>query len=158
MNPTSIRRAARLAVNVTSAIAAHHWGDQYAQGGPDGKDPLEKGQPGANGRARCLRHVRSYTLTHAASQLAANTAMGIRTHPVVFVGGHVSTGVLHYVMDRSRDSGRLVALLSRLPGMPDKVEYFDRGGQAALDQSWHWVCLMTWAVADARASERRAER
>ena len=154
MNQRTIRRGVRLAVNVTSAIAAHEWGDQYAQGGPDGLDPIEKGQPGPNGRKRCLRHVRSYTLTHAASQLALNTAIGIRTNPTVFVAGHATTGVLHYVMDRSRDSGRLVALLSKLPLMPDKVEYFQRGGQAALDQAWHWVCLMGWATADAIASER----
>lgn len=154
MHPTTIRRAARLAVNIASATAAHHWGDQYAQGGPDGLDPVEKGQPGANGRTRCLRHVRSYTLTHAASQLTLNTAMGIRTNPAVFVAGHATTGALHYVMDRSRDSGTLVRHLSCLPGMPDKVEYFERGGQSALDQSWHWVCLMAWAVTDAVAAER----
>lgn len=153
MNPVTLRRAARLAVNLASATAAHNWGDQYAQGGPDGRDPIEKGQPGVNGRARCLRHVRSYTATHAVSQLSLNAAMGIRTRPVVFVAGHAATGALHYVMDRSRDSGRLVALLSKLPGMPDKVEYFERGGQAALDQAWHWACLMGWAVADAIACE-----
>lgn len=154
VTPKTLRRCARLAVNIASATAAHHWGDQYAQGGPDGLDPIEKGQPGANGRARCLRHVRSYTATHALTQLGLNAAMGIGTASRVFAVGHVSTGLLHYVMDRSRDSGRVPALLSQLPGMPDKVEYFQRGGQAALDQSWHWVCLMGWAVADALASER----
>ena len=154
MNQRTVRRGVRLAINIASAIAAHEWGDQYAQGGPDGLDPLEKGQPGSNGRRRCLRHVRSYTATHAATQLALNTAIGVRTNPTVFLTGHATTGLLHYAMDRSRESGRLVRHLSRLPGMPDTVEYWNRGGQAALDQAWHWVCLMGWAVSDAIAADR----
>ncbi|MHA6801768.1 hypothetical protein [Bounagaea algeriensis] len=154
MDTRTIRRGVRLAANIAAAIGGHEWGDQYAQGGPDGKDPLEKGHPGPDGRRRCLRHVRSYTLTVAAAQLATNTALGIRTRPVPFVLGHTATGALHYVMDRSRESGTLPRQLSQLPGMPDKTEYFNRGGQPALDQAWHWVCLMGWAVIDAVAAER----
>ncbi len=43
---------------------------------------------------------------------------------------------------------------ARLPGVPAKREFWDRGGHVELDQSWHWCCLMIWAALDAVASEQ----
>ena len=155
MNPTTLRRAARLAVNLCSAITAHNAGDYWIQ---HGTDAVNKGAAGSAGRARCLRHVAGYTATHALVQPVLNRAVGIRTRPGVWLAGHLGAGIAHYVMDRSRESGRLVQVwdrtAGRLPGVPAKREFWDRGGHVELDQSWHWVCLMAWAAVDAVASER----
>lgn len=155
MSAATLWRAARVAVNVGTAIAAHNAGDYWIQAG---KDAVGKGQPGASGRGCCLRHVVGYTATHALAQPVFNRAVGLRTRPGVWLLGHLGTGLAHYVMDRSRDSGRLIAVWDRavrpVPGLAGKREFWDRGGQAALDQSWHWLCLMGWAVADAVLSER----
>lgn len=155
MTPKTFRRAARLAANICSAIAAHNWGDQYKQ---TGSSAVNKGKPGHEGREACLNHVISYTLTHALAQPTVNRALGIRTRIEVWFVGHLATGLLHYVMDRSRDTGTLIDLMDRYAARfgvtSPKREYWDRGGQSDLDQAWHWACLMAWALLDAVASER----
>lgn len=150
MHARTIRRGIRLAANLAT-ITMHGFADQWVQ---DSESAQNKGQNNEYGRRCCQKHVAGYTATLATAQATTNAALGIHTRPGPFLLGHAATGLAHYVMDRSRDTATLPRQLQKLPGMPEKLGYWNHGGQYELDQAWHWACLGAWAVADAVLAER----
>ena len=159
MSTWTARMIPRLVSNL-AAIKMHPVADHYVQTSgqaarkgdhPGHPDPAHRDNE--RGRRACTGHCVSYAATIAVAQLATNAAAGVRTHPIAWALGHALGGGLHYVMDRSRDTGRLIDLFDRFVfhplGHPGNRGYWDHGGQPALDQAWHKTCLVTWAVGDA---------
>nr|WP_117215133.1 DUF3307 domain-containing protein [Allorhizocola rhizosphaerae] len=118
--------------------AAHQVADHWVQ---TQHQADHKGLPGSQGRAACLAHVGSYTITSAVmiAVLAGVTGMTI-TFPWLVVGLWVSA-VSHYVADRRVPLRRMADRLGKDPGWLERG-----GGLYALDQAWHYGWLWVSAL------------
>lgn len=148
MSTYTTRFAARIAVNLTTTML-HGTGDHWVQ---TSHQAQHKGHPGDVGRRACTAHCATYTATLATGHATLTTLAGMRLHPLAAAAGHMATYAGHYVMDRSRDSGRFIDLADQIGsrfGIPGKRGYWDHGGRYELDQAWHTLCLAGWAAADA---------
>ncbi|RSN51119.1 DUF3307 domain-containing protein [Actinomadura sp. WAC 06369] len=142
-------RAARAALLFAAFYAAHEVGDHWIQ---RHGDALAKGQPGAEGRAACARHVATLTAAKAAAAAAAVAVTGMRVRPGRLAGAMLADALSHYVIDRRRP-------LARLADRVGKTEFYELGsgtaapcgtGAYALDQSAHITALWVAAITAAR--------
>lgn len=120
------------------ALSAGHWvADYWVQ---TDRQACAKGGAGWPGRRACLAHVLTYTVTLAAVLALTSAVLAVPlSWPRVAVA-LAANGALHYAADRRTPLRRVAVLLG-------KGEYWDRGGSAPLDQSFHWFCLFLAALA-----------
>lgn len=121
----------------SAALAAGHWtADYWTQ---TNTQALTKGKPGWAGRRACAAHVATYTLTLAAFLALAAVVLAVPlSWPHVAIALLANAGA-HYFADRRTPLRRVAAALG-------KAEFWDNGGAAPLDQSFHWACLFLAAL------------
>lgn len=129
-------QAATFAAYALALLFAHHLGDYWIQ---THHQAMTKGQPGPAGVRACLGHVATYTFTTAAFGSAVWVWLELDITLAGFVAGQVVSAVTHYWADRRHT---LAGLARRL----GKSDFYDNGGAAHLDQSWHWTWLFIAAV------------
>ena len=112
--------------------AADYWIQTHRQA-------TRKTMPGWPGRRACLAHVATYTLTLAACLALAGTLLAVPPSWPHAAAGLAFSAVTHYAAD-------LRTLLRRLAVRLGKGGYWDNGGAAPLDQSFHWFCLFLAAL------------
>ncbi|MEW2068426.1 hypothetical protein [Streptomyces sp. NPDC007346] len=147
-------RAARFAAVYALLTAAHEVGDYIVQSNTDAQ---AKGKPGREGAAACARHVTTYSLTQAASLLAANRALGLRLDPRRTAAALALSAITHYAVDRCAghwaDDTDDAPLLVRI-AHKDKSGWLksDPYAGALLDQAWHkgWVAVAAAIAAASR--------
>ncbi|WP_329140992.1 hypothetical protein [Streptomyces sp. NBC_00670] len=148
--------AVRFAVLYAVLTAAHEVGDYWAQ---RDIDAVDKGKPGREGVAACLRHVAGYTTTQALAIAAANGAFGLRMSWRRAAAGLALSAATHYVADRCashwREEGDDAPLLVRFAHSTGHSGWLTRDLQAGplLDQAWHkgWIALAAAVAAAAPA-------
>lgn len=120
-----------------AALSAGHWlADYWIQ---THSQATRKALPGWPGRRACLGHVLTYTATLAVFLLFAADVLAVPLSLPRVALALAANGVLHFVADRRVHLRRLAIWLS-------KGEYWDVGGSAPLDQSFHWFCLFLIAL------------
>jgi hypothetical protein len=145
--------AVRFAAAYAALTASHHLGDMWVQ---RDADALDKGKPGWEGHAACLRHVGSYTATQALALWAADRYLGLGLNPHRAAAALAVSAVTHYYADRSGghwqdpEPAGLVAVAHRL-GKQGWLKADPRAG-FELDQAWHlgWIGIAA-AVAAGRS-------
>lgn len=120
-----------------AALSAGHWAaDYWVQTNVQAQ---RKGGPGWPGRRACLAHVAAYTLTVAACLLLAAVVLAVPLSAPRVAIGLLGNAALHYAADRRGPLYRLAVICG-------KGDYWERGGSAPLDQSFHWFCLFAAAL------------
>ncbi|MET8050550.1 transcriptional regulator [Streptosporangium sp. NPDC005286] len=137
--------AAAFAATFATLYAAHSVGDHWVQ---THHQACAKGAPTQVGRAACLGHVATLTLTKAAALLAMELVTGLRLAAVAVVIGLAVDAASHYWADRR-------VTLARLAERVGKADFYRMGaghlgsGAYALDQSWHigWLFITALIIA-----------
>ncbi|MFH8405509.1 hypothetical protein ACH4FX_12150 [Streptomyces sp. NPDC018019] len=139
-------RASRFTAAYAVLTAAHEVADHIVQ---RDADAVAKGRDGCEGRAACLRHVSSYTLTQAFALAAADRGLGLRLSWRYAAAGLAVSAVTHYAADRSggrwdedpekQPTRRMVRAAHAI----GKGKWLMRDPQAGyrFDQAWHkgWI-------------------
>ncbi|TWP51251.1 DUF3307 domain-containing protein [Lentzea tibetensis] len=127
---------------VSAALyAGHHVGDYWLQTPHQGK---HKGDCGREGWLAAGRHVATYTIATAVAVALVAVVIGLPISPAAFVVGQLVSAATHLVIDRRYPLRALAALVDRV--QPGKLDYYDNGGAAHLDQSAHIFCLFVAAL------------
>ncbi|MFD7922469.1 hypothetical protein ACFV3R_24995 [Streptomyces sp. NPDC059740] len=150
--PTS--RAARYAATYAILTAAHEVADHLVQ---VDRDATTKGHPGSEGRAACLRHVASYTLTQALALTAANRGLRLGLNTRWALAGLALSAATHYAADRSggrwaeNPKQQPTTRLVRAAHAIGKGEWLTHDPQAGyrIDQAWHkgWIAIAAGVAA-----------
>lgn len=120
-----------------AALSAGHWlADYWVQ---LHSQATGKAGPGWPGRRACLGHVITYTVTLAAVLALAAIVLSVPLSWPRVTAALLANGALHYLADRRVHLRRVAVLLG-------KGEYWDAGGNAPLDQAFHWFCLFLAAL------------
>ncbi|MFH9426024.1 hypothetical protein [Streptomyces sp. NPDC017529] len=155
-------RAVQFAAVYAALTASHEVADHLVQ---VDRDACGKGVPGWDGRAACLRHVGSYTLTQALALVAADRGLGLRLDWRYATAGLAVSTVTHYVADRS--GGRWAedpetqptTRMVRFAHAIGKGGWLARDPQAGYryDQAWHkgWIAIAAGVVASGTAKPVR---
>lgn len=147
-------RATQFSAVYAALTAAHEVADHIVQ---VDRDAAGKGKEGAEGRAACLRHVGSYTLTQALALAAADRGLGLRLNWRYATAGLLVSAATHYAADRSggrwaedpakQPTTRMVRAAHRA----GKGGWLTRDPQAGyrIDQAWHkgWIAVAAGVVA-----------
>lgn len=152
-------RAVQFAAVYAALTASHEVADHLVQ---SDRDAVAKGAPGPEGRAACLRHVGSYTLTQALALAAADRGLGLRLSWRYATAGLVVSAVTHYAADRS--GGRWAedpekqptTRMVRFAHTIGKGGWLTRDPQAGYryDQAWHKGCIALAAGVIAAGARR----
>lgn len=120
-----------------AALSAGHWlGDYWIQ---THRQATHKALPGWPGRRACLGHVVTYTLTLIVFLAVAGAVLDVPLSWLHVAAALALNAVAHYLADRRVHLRRIAVLLG-------KGEYWDSGGSASLDQSFHWTFLFAAAL------------
>lgn len=143
-------RAVRFAAIYAARRTAHEIADYWVQ---TDHQAVTKTAAGSPGRAACLAHVGSYTITSLATVLAANRVFHLRLGWRGIAMAEAVSAATHYTADR-REHGALFRLADKL----GKGHYLrHRGGSVPLDQSWHHAATAlaaTLAALDGKGQQR----
>lgn len=131
--------AASFAAVFVALYVAHMLADYWVQ---TPHQAQHKGADGWAGRLACAGHVASYTLTAAAVLATLAWRLDLDLSALRVIAGLVVSAVSHYWADRRSTLRALVAALDRPGLLPGKTSYYDAGGAAHLDQTWHIVWLL----------------
>lgn len=130
--------------------AAHSFGDHWVQ---THKQACGKGARTSVGKALCLQHVISLTITKAVFVLALELVTDVRLSILPFLIGLTVDAISHYWADRRYTLEALAGRLGKLDfyrlgsPRPDRDDNPNIGtGAYALDQSWHVLWLFIAAL------------
>lgn len=116
--------------------AAHDVADYWVQTPCQSAD---KGKPGWVGRLACFRHASTYTISQAVALALVSTVVPI-TWTAALIALAVSGGT-HYIIDRRSPLRKAARWFGQ-----GKVEFYDKGGAPALDQSAHKFMIFLAAL------------
>ena len=133
--------AATFGAVFAALYAAHHVADYWVQ---SPAQSAHKGLPGWPGRIACAAHVGTYTLTAAVVLAVVWWRADLHLTVPHVVAGLAVSAASHYWADRRSTLRALTVALDRV--MPGKSTYYDHGGAAPLDQSWHTVWVLVAAL------------
>jgi hypothetical protein len=149
MPDASTSPGARFAAAYLALWAAHNVADYWAQTTYQATNKGRHGNVHENtvGRQACLTHVATYTGATASAIVSVNRSLGLGANWRGIVLGQVVSSASHYFADRRHTLRKLAERTGRL-------EFYDSGGAASLDQSWHVGWLAVAALLTATVGRR----
>ena len=142
--PTRTSPGARFAAGYLTLVASHNVADYWAQTTYQANNKGRHGSVHENavGRRACLNHVATYTAATTSAIAGVNKGLGLGANWRGILVGQAISSASHYFADRRHTLRKLAEHTGRL-------EFYDNGGSASLDQSWHlgWLALAALATA-----------